>query len=71
MIQTSASFAKHDDRSEYEQLYLHGDGLQLDHALRTVMQAGVCALEILQEVFPGRFELLGVRADLLHLRQGL
>lgn len=65
------TITERDDRREYEQLYLHGNGLHLDHALRTVMQAGVCALEILQEAFPARFELLGARADLLHLRQGL
>jgi len=59
------------DRKLYESIYLHGDGLALDHALKTTAQTGVCALEILQEAFPERFELLGVRAALLDLRKGL
>jgi hypothetical protein len=54
-----------------EQLYLHGDGLRLEHVLRTTAQTGVCALEILQEAVPARFEILGVRAELLQLRKGL
>ena len=59
------------DRKEFLQIYLHGDGLMLDHALKTTAQSGVAALEILQEVFAARFELLGVRAELLELRKGL
>lgn len=59
------------DRKLYESIYLHGDGLALDHALKTTAQTGVCALDILQAVLPERFELLGVRADLLELRKGL
>jgi len=59
------------DRKLYESIYLHEEGLALDHALKTTAQTGVCALEILKEVFPERFELLGVRAALLELRKGL
>lgn len=62
---------KSEDGSLHEQVLLHGDGLYLDHGLKTVAQAGVCALEIFQEIFGPRFELLGVRSRLLHLRQGL
>ena len=59
------------DRKSYDAIYLHGDGMPLEHALKTTAQTGVCALEILQEVFPERFELLGIRAALLELRKGL
>lgn len=59
------------DRKLYKSIYLHGDSLALDHALKTTAQTGVCSLEILQAVYPERFELLGVRADLLELRKGL
>ena len=59
------------DRKSYDSIYLHEDGPELDYALTTTAQTGVCTLEILQEVFPERFELLGVRADLLELRKGL
>ncbi len=59
------------DRKSYDSIYFHGDSLPLEHALKTTAQTGVCALEILRETFPERFELLGVRADLLELRKGL
>ena len=59
------------DRTSFDSLYLHEDGLQLEHALKTTAQTGVCALEILRDAFPERFELLGINADLLELRKGL
>jgi hypothetical protein len=49
----------------------HGDGPELDMALKTTAQCGMCALEILQGVFNARFELLGINADMLVLRKGL
>lgn len=70
-VTSSLQIKEHPDRREFVQQYLHGDGPQLDFALKTVAQAGVCALEILQEIFAARFELLGVRASLLDLRRGL
>lgn len=60
-----------DKRKSYESIYLHGDSSALDYALKTTAQTGVCALEILQAIYPERFEILGVRADLLELRKGL
>jgi hypothetical protein len=60
-----------DGGKRFSAIYLHEDGLQLRHALKTTAQVGVCALDILCEVFPERFELLGVRADLIRLRRGL
>lgn len=62
---------KQPGRTEFQQVYLHDDSLMLDHGLRTTAQTGVCALEILQDVFKARFEILGVRAELLELRKGL
>lgn len=56
---------------EFVQIYLHGNDIRLDHTLRFAAQVGVCALEIVQDVFKERFELLGVRYELLKLRQGL
>lgn len=52
-------------------ILLQGDGLPLDHALKSTAQAGVCALEILGAVFSARYELLGVRAKLPKLKVGL
>jgi hypothetical protein len=67
----SLDIVEMEGRRQMLQKYLHGDGIQMDHALQTTAQAGVCALEILQDVFPARFELLGVRHKLLELRKGL
>lgn len=60
-----------EDGSLHEQVLLHSDGLSLEHGLKTAAQAGVCALEIFQEIFGKRFDRLGVRAELLQLRRGL
>jgi len=63
--------SEHDGRKEFQSIYLHNDGLALTHGLKTTAQIGVCALEILQDAFKPRFELLGVRAELLKIRKGL
>lgn len=52
-------------------ILLHGNGVELDHALKTVAQCALISLEMLQIVFNGRFELLGVNAAALQLRKGL
>lgn len=70
-ITSNLSISDFDDRQEYTHIYLHGDGPQIDHTLKITAQCGVCALEILQEVYAARFELLGIRAELLNLRSGL
>ena len=49
----------------------HADGPELDMALKTTAQCGMCALEMLQGAFNARFELLGINADMLVLRKGL
>ena len=49
----------------------HADGPELDMALKTTAQCGMCALEMLQGAFNARFELLGINADMLLLRRGL
>ena len=67
----SCVIKKRNGSREYQQIYLHGDDLSLDHALKTTANTGACALEIFQEVFGPRFEILGVRAEMLELRRGL
>jgi hypothetical protein len=56
---------------EFTQVYLHTDGNELNFALKSAAQTGVCVLEICQLAFPERFELLGVRHEILELRKGL
>jgi len=68
---TSLKLIESDDKREYLQLCLHGDGIPMQYGLKTTAQAGICILQIFQDVFKGRFELLGVRARVLELRKGL
>ena len=57
------------DQQRMVQKYLHGDSLELLHALKTTTQIGIVSLEIFNEVFGPRFELLGVKARLLQARR--
>jgi hypothetical protein len=58
-------------RREYQQIFMHGDGLALEHALITTARVGVCALETSQNLYSARYELLGIRAVILELRRHL
>lgn len=49
----------------------HGDGIELNLALKSAAQCAMVSLEMLQVVFDARFELLGVNAAMLNLRNGL
>ena len=49
----------------------HGDGVELETALLTTAQSGMVSLEMSQVVFKARFELLGVNAAMLELRDAL
>ena len=62
---------KKENQTDLNLIYLHSDGLVLDHSLRTLAQVGVCVLLIFQEIFREQFELLGVSSELLKLRKGL
>lgn len=59
------------DRVHIQQLYLHGDGLTMDHAQKTTAQIGVCSLHLFQWIFKERFSLLGVTERLQELKKGL
>jgi hypothetical protein len=48
---------------------LHGDGLALDHALKTVAQCGMISLEMFETVYSAKFTLLGITAAMLELRK--
>lgn len=52
-------------------IMLHGNGVELDHALVITARCAMVSLEMLQVVFNARFELLGVNAAMLKLRKGL
>jgi hypothetical protein len=43
---------------------LPGEGMALDHALRTCAQIGICALKVLQTVFKEQFAMIGAEAKI-------
>lgn len=59
------------DKALVTNVYLEGKGLSLDHALKTTAQTGICALRLLQFTMQPKFELLGVRAGIEQVQQGL
>lgn len=70
-VTSNLIISNHDQGKAFEQIYLHGDGISLDYGFKSLAQTGVCVLEIFQNIFKARFELLGVRSELLDLRKGL
>ncbi len=62
---------KEPDRLSMSAIMLHGDGIQLDAALRTTAQCGMVSLELLQVLYNAKFELLGIDAAMLDLRKNL
>ncbi|MFN3261416.1 MAG: hypothetical protein ACE37J_12745 [Pikeienuella sp.] len=48
-----------------------GDGATLDYSLKTLSQVGICTHYIFMGIYRARYELLGVRYDLIELRKGL
>jgi hypothetical protein len=67
----SMKMAKEPGKRNILTIMLHADGVELDHALKSVARCGVVSLEMLQVVFNSRFEILGINAEILNLRKGL
>ena len=59
------------DRRLMLAIMLHGDGAELDMALKTVAQCGMVSLELLEVPYDAKFEILGINAAMLDLRKGL
>jgi hypothetical protein len=59
------------DRRVMLAIMQHGDGVQLDSALKTAAQCGMISLEMLEVIYSAKFELLGIRAAMLELRKKL
>lgn len=70
-ISGSLSITDYEGGKRFQQTYLHDDDLSLSHGVTMTARVGICALEILQCAFQARFELLGVRSEILELRKGL
>jgi len=56
-------------RREMLGILIHGDGIQLDAVLKTAAQCGLNALEIFETIYGPKFELLGIREAMLHIRR--
>ena len=65
----SMAITERDGKHYVVQKYLHGDGVELLHGLKTTTQVGLVSLEIFNEVFGPQFELLGVKDRLLKARR--
>ena len=48
----------------FNTVYLHGDGLFLDFALKTTAQVGICALRLAKVIYPLRVQATGVEFQL-------
>jgi hypothetical protein len=59
------------DRRVMLAIMLHGDGVELDMALKTVAQCAMVSLELLQILYNAKFEILGINAAMVGLRKGL
>jgi hypothetical protein len=70
-VASSLSIDEGPERVAIVQAYLHADGLQMDHALKTTAQVGICALRITQFMMPDKFMLLGVQDGIRHAENGL
>ncbi|MET2825644.1 hypothetical protein [Mesorhizobium shangrilense] len=57
------------DRRKMLGILQHGDGVQLEMALKTTAQCGLISLELLETIYGPKFELLGIKAAMLDLRR--
>jgi len=65
----NADIREEEDQIRYFQIYLHGDGVMLEHALKSTAEVGLCALHVFQWMYQERFEILGLREVLFQLRR--
>jgi hypothetical protein len=68
----SAELRKHDGNAFVKTFAISDDPLMLEFALKSTAQAGLASLYVLEHVFKGKFELLGIDRDMRALsRNGL
>ncbi|RVP48139.1 hypothetical protein [Sinorhizobium medicae] len=51
-------------------VYLHGEGVPLDFALKTTAQVALCVLQVAYLIYPARMDLSGIRHDLDQITRG-
>lgn len=55
----------------FQNIYLHGDAVSLDHALKMTAQVGLGSLLMFEHIFRDRFRLLAIDVELQKLRNVL
>ncbi|OSJ08870.1 hypothetical protein BST63_27375 [Bradyrhizobium canariense] len=70
-ITANLTIEKGAGETKLNQVYLQGDGIALDHWLRTASQLGICTLKIFARIHDARFAELKVSARIAELAQGL
>lgn len=68
-ITSNVMIEEESDKKTYQSLYLHGDGIFLDHAIKTAAQIGLGSLLIFEHIFRDCFRLLGINFELQELRK--
>ena len=61
----------HEGRETWKVLYLHLDGITLDHSLRSLTAVGICVLLLFHKIFPQLFESSGTSSTLVNYRRAL
>ena len=59
------------DSEAYHHMYLHGDGVSLEQALKTTAECGLGSLLVFRFIFAERFALLGISEKMDRLRQSM
>src|SRR5215472_11081810 len=70
-VTANTKMTKEPERREMLAILQHGDGPQLNMALKTTARCGMIALELIETIYSAKFELLGIKAAMLDLRTGL
>ena len=69
---TSSLKIRHDpEKINFEQFYLVGDSLQLDHGIKSVSQIGLASLFVLRFIWKQRFDMAGYTAKMDTLKSKL
>ena len=70
-VTASIKVEEHEGLETFKTLYLHPDGIVLDHSLRSLTRVGMCVLLLFHNIFPQLFELSGTSSALMNYRRAL
>jgi hypothetical protein len=65
----SSAIRRVDGNVHFDTIYLHGDGVPLDLALKSLGQVGLWVLHIAQLIYVAKFRLLGIEIELEEIRR--